>query len=76
VQYRLAPSACQGVEITLPLPHQRHADRADAAIADLKQATLADGNVFDALMRAVRTRSLSQISRALYEVGGQYRRNM
>jgi len=54
----------------------RHADRAGAAVAELKQAALAGGNVFDALMRAVQTLSLGQISRALYEVGGQYRRNM
>jgi methylmalonyl-CoA mutase len=32
--------------------------------------------VFDVLMHAVRCCSLGQISRALYQVGGQYRRNM
>ena len=56
--------------------HARHADRAEAAVADLKRVALAHGNVFDALMRAVEVLSLGQISRALYEVGGQYRRNM
>jgi len=34
------------------------------------------GNVFDALMDAVRVCSLGQISEAFFEVGGQYRRNV
>ena len=34
------------------------------------------GNVFAALVEAVKTHSLGQISHALYEVGGEYRRNM
>jgi methylmalonyl-CoA mutase N-terminal domain/subunit len=34
------------------------------------------GNVFDALMDAVRVCSLGQISDAFFEVGGQYRRNV
>ena len=33
-------------------------------------------NVFESLMEAVKTHSLGQISHALYEVGGEYRRNM
>ena len=33
-------------------------------------------NVFEALMEAVKTHSLGQISHALYDVGGEYRRNM
>ena len=33
-------------------------------------------NVFASLMEAVKTHSLGQISHALYEVGGEYRRNM
>ncbi len=56
--------------------HARHRDRHDAAVADLKRAILAGENGFDALMKAVEVLSLGQISRALYEVGGQYRRNM
>ena len=41
------------------------------------QATARDRkNVFAALMEAVKTHSLGQISHALYEVGGEYRRNM
>jgi methylmalonyl-CoA mutase len=37
---------------------------------------LENGNVFDVLMQAVRVCSLGQISHALFEVGGQYRRSM
>ncbi|GAA0708347.1 hypothetical protein [Dokdonella soli] len=33
-------------------------------------------NVFEALMEAIKTHSLGQISHALYDVGGEYRRNM
>ena len=55
----------------------RHADQAPAALHRLK-ATAADpeGNVFDALMDAVRHCTLGQITEAFFEVGGQYRRNV
>ena len=56
--------------------HARHADRAGAAIDELKRRVLAGHNTFDALMDATEVLSLGQVSRALYEVGGQYRRNM
>ena len=56
--------------------HARHADGRDAAVERLKAAALRQDNVFGELMRAVETLSLGQVSRALYEVGGQYRRNM
>ena len=42
----------------------------------LQEAALAGGNVFEVLMDAVRVCSLGQITDALFEVGGQYRRNM
>lgn len=42
----------------------------------LKTAALTNGNLFEELMETVKYCSLGQISRALYEVGGQYRRNM
>ena len=42
----------------------------------LRRAVIADENVFAVLMDAVRVCSLGQISTSLYEVGGQYRRNM
>ncbi len=42
----------------------------------LQQTARDRGNVFEALMEAVKTHSLGQISHALYDVGGEYRRNM
>ena len=54
----------------------RHAAGAPAAAARLKDTALAGGNIFAALMTAVHDLSLGQVTRALYEVGGQYRRNM
>jgi methylmalonyl-CoA mutase len=56
--------------------HQRHADEAPAALATLQQAAIDNANVFEKLMDAVRVCSLGQITTALFEVGGQYRRNM
>ncbi|HQD09249.1 MAG TPA: methylmalonyl-CoA mutase family protein [Flavihumibacter sp.] len=56
--------------------HRRHADEAPRALAMLKQVALENGNIFTALMEAVKYCSLGQITHALYEVGGQYRRNM
>jgi methylmalonyl-CoA mutase len=55
---------------------QRHAAVSAAALDRLKAAALADGNIFEALMATVRSCSLGQITQALYEVGGKYRRNM
>ena len=55
--------------------HMQHADESPEAIARLKQVCLERGNIFAELMTAVRTCSLGQISNALFEVGGQYRRN-
>ncbi|SMO98127.1 methylmalonyl-CoA mutase [Geodermatophilus aquaeductus] len=54
----------------------RHADEAPAALAALQEAATSGGNVFAALMDAVRVCSLGQISEAFFEVGGQYRRNV
>jgi methylmalonyl-CoA mutase len=49
---------------------------APAKIAALKKAAIAGENLFESLMDAVKYCSLGQITEALYEVGGQYRRNM
>ena len=48
----------------------------DAALRKLQATAAADGNVFAELMETVKSASLGRISRALYAVGGQYRRNM
>jgi len=56
--------------------HGRNAAAAPAALAALRQAAIDNENVFARLMDAVRVCSLGQITTALFEVGGQYRRNM
>ncbi|MBC3933771.1 cobalamin B12-binding domain-containing protein [Undibacterium sp. CY7W] len=56
--------------------HQRHAAVAPQALAALQQAAIDNENVFARLMDAARVCSLGQITTALFEVGGQYRRNM
>jgi methylmalonyl-CoA mutase len=54
----------------------RHAHEAGAMLTRLQQAVIDRANVFDVLMDAVRCCSLGLITHALFEVGGQYRRNM
>jgi isobutyryl-CoA mutase len=56
--------------------HARHAAEAPLLLRRLKQAVIENRNVFEVLMDAVRACSLGQITSALFEVGGQYRRNM
>jgi methylmalonyl-CoA mutase len=56
--------------------HARHAADAPAALARLKQAVIDNGNVFAELMEAVKVCSLGQVTHALFDVGGQYRRSM
>jgi methylmalonyl-CoA mutase len=56
--------------------HARHAHEAPAALARLRQTVIDGGNVFEELMRTVRVCSLGQITNALFDVGGQYRRSM
>lgn len=54
----------------------RNAERTDAALGDLQRAAVEQGNVFAVLMEAAKVCSLGQMTGALYDVGGQYRRNM
>ena len=56
--------------------HARHEADAPEALARLAETARQRGNVFAELMEAVRVCSLGQITGALFEVGGQYRRNM
>ena len=55
---------------------KNHTPEAAREITNLKRAALAGENVFEALMSAARVCSLYQMSQALYDVGGQYRRNL
>ncbi len=54
----------------------RNGEAAPLELQRLKDAATSGGNVFDALMSAVRHCSLGQITQAFFEVGGQYRRNV
>ncbi len=55
---------------------QRYATESERALQALQQTALQNGNVFESLMEAAKTCTLGQMTQALYEVGGQYRRNM
>lgn len=55
---------------------ERNKDRVDEALNRLKKTAVSGGNIFAELMETVKVASLGQITQALYEVGGQYRRNM
>jgi methylmalonyl-CoA mutase len=54
----------------------RNPDSAARALDAIKRTALAGGNVFAVLMEACKVCTLGQLSAALYQVGGQYRRNM
>ena len=56
--------------------HARHAGEMPEALAKLRQTVIENGNVFAELMNTVRVCSLGQITNALFDVGGQYRRSM
>ena len=53
-----------------------HAEESGPALKRLQQVAIEGGNVFGELMHTVRVATLGQITRALYEVGGEYRRNL
>ncbi|WP_374562615.1 hypothetical protein [Sinobaca sp. H24] len=54
----------------------RNMNKGPASLRRLQETAVSGGNVFEELMETVKTASLGQITHALYEVGGQYRRNM
>ena len=56
--------------------HARNQNEAPKALTELQHAVIRDENVFAKLMEAARVCSLGQITDALFEVGGQYRRSM
>jgi methylmalonyl-CoA mutase len=55
---------------------ERNSDNIEQALLRLKETAVSGGNIFAELMETVKVASLGQITKALYEVGGQYRRNM
>jgi methylmalonyl-CoA mutase len=56
--------------------HQKNDELSPAMVSRLKETATTGGNVFAVLMDAVRVCSLGQITDALFDAGGQYRRNM
>ena len=56
--------------------HERHKNESGKMLLRLQEVAVNNGNLFDELMETVKHCSLGQITHALYEVGGQYRRNM
>jgi isobutyryl-CoA mutase len=54
----------------------KNKDQSEEALNRLKETAVSGGNIFAELMETVKYASLGQITRALYEVGGQFRRNM
>jgi methylmalonyl-CoA mutase len=53
-----------------------NATQGEIALKKLQQVAIHNGNLFEELMETVKYCSLGQITAALFEVGGQYRRNM
>ena len=56
--------------------HQYQNAKATEALEKVQQAAIQNKNIFEELMEACKVCSLGQITKALFEVGGQYRRNM
>lgn len=61
---------------TLQNLQQRNASEAQNQLSELKQAAIKNENLFEKLMEVAKYCSLGQITNSLFEVGGQYRRNM
>jgi len=61
---------------TLESFKQRHQNKSAEMLNTLQQVAIQNGNLFETLMETVKYCSLGQITQALYQVGGQYRRNM
>ena len=61
---------------TLKDLHKREEEASNVQLKSIQDVALRNGNIFEALMEACKVCSLGQITDALFEVGGQYRRNM
>ena len=61
---------------TLEMLHQASGNKASEILAELQQTSIRNENIFEKLMEVTKYCSLGQITQSLFEVGGQYRRNM
>lgn len=78
-EIELARSTTEEKETQIHNLHEfwaRNNNECPHALSRLKEVALKNGNLFEELMECVKVASLGQITAALYEVGGQYRRNM
>jgi methylmalonyl-CoA mutase len=53
-----------------------HKDKLDDLLSELQRTAIQNKNIFEQLMEVCKYASLGQITKSLFEVGGQYRRNM
>ena len=58
------------------LTNLHKANNSEDLLKQLQETTIRNENIFEALMEVCKVCSLGQITSALFEVGGQYRRNM
>ena len=56
--------------------HEGNKDKAEDLLKEVQDAAIQNKNIFETLMEACKVNSLGQITNSLFEVGGQYRRNM
>jgi methylmalonyl-CoA mutase len=56
--------------------HEKNADKSSLELKKIQEASIQNNNIFEYLMETTKICSLGQITDALFEVGGQYRRNM
>ena len=61
---------------TLKSLHEKNSDKAKKNLAELQANAINGGNIFYSLMEAAKYCSLGEITHALFEIGGQYRRSM
>ena len=73
---RATPAEKQGQIDSVRRFQAAHADESGVALRRLQQVAVDGGNIFGELMKTVRVATLGQITQALYEVGGEYRRNL
>jgi len=73
---RATPDEQEGQLRRLEEFHRRHRSERDAALEALRRTALEGGNLFATLMDTVQVASLGEITQALFEVGGVYRRNV
>ena len=73
---RATPEEKQGQIDGLAALHDAHGERTGAALDAVRTTAVAHGNLFEELMTAVKSCSLGQLTKAMFEVGGAYRRNM